>query len=277
MTEYYQLSDGFQIPKIGFGTYSLNGSYGTRVIEQALSTGYRLIDTAFNYENEGAVGRAIKNSSVPRDQLTITSKLPGRHHDYKEALATIEESIARLGLDYIDLYLIHWPNPKQGKYVEAWQALIDAQKTGLIRSIGVSNFLPEHINRLEQETGILPVINQVELHPHFNQKVQRTYDVSKQIITEAWSPLGRASEILTNTILQEIAARYHRSVPQIILRWELQLGVLPIPKASHHARQLNNLSVFDFELAVDDMQTIASLTKTNGRLQQQDPAVYEEF
>ncbi|MCD5001649.1 aldo/keto reductase [Enterococcus saccharolyticus] len=277
MTEYYQLSDGFQIPKIGFGTYSLNGSYGTRVIEQALSTGYRLIDTAFNYENEGAVGRAIKNSSVPRDQLTITSKLPGRHHDYKEALATIEESIARLGLDYIDLYLIHWPNPKQGKYVEAWQALIDAQKTGLIRSIGVSNFLPEHINRLEQETGILPVINQVELHPHFNQKGQRTYDTSKQIITEAWSPLGRASEILTNTVLQEIAARYHRSVPQIILRWELQLGVLPIPKASHHARQLNNLSVFDFELAVDDMQTIASLTKTNGRLQQQDPAVYEEF
>lgn len=277
MQEFYELSDGFQIPKIGFGTYSLNGSYGTRVIEQALTVGYRLIDTAFNYENEGAVGRAIKNSSVPRDQITVASKLPGRHHRYQEALVTIEESVARLNLDYIDLYLIHWPNPIQNHYVEAWQALIDAQKTGLIRSIGVSNFLPEHIDRLEAETGVLPVINQVELHPNFNQESQRQYNQSKQIITEAWSPLGRATEILQHPVLNEIAVRYGKTIPQIILRWHVQLGVLPIPKASHIARQKNNLAIFDFELLHEDMALIASLTKEQGRLKQQNPATYEEF
>ncbi len=277
MQEFYELSDGFQIPKIGFGTYSLNGSYGTRVIEQALNVGYRLLDTAFNYENEGAVGRAIKNSSVPRDQITVASKLPGRHHRYQEAMVTIEESVARLNLDYIDLYLIHWPNPIQDQYVEAWQALIDAQKSGLIRSIGVSNFLPEHIERLEKETGVLPVINQIELHPHFNQATQRNYNASKDIITEAWSPLGRATEILKHPVLKEIAVRYGKSIPQIILRWQLQLGVLPIPKASHIARQKNNLAVVDFELRSEDMMLIASLDKETGRLQQQDPAVYEEF
>ncbi|WP_414841175.1 aldo/keto reductase [Enterococcus saccharolyticus] len=277
MQEFYELSDGFQIPKIGFGTYSLNGSYGIRVIEQALNVGYRLLDTAFNYENEGAVGRAIKNSSVPRDQITVASKLPGRHHRYQEAMVTIEESVARLNLDYVDLYLIHWPNPIQNQYVEAWQALIDAQKAGLIRSIGVSNFLPEHIERLEKETGVLPVINQIELHPHFNQATQRNYNASKDIITEAWSPLGRATEILKHPVLKEIAVRYGKSIPQIILRWQLQLGVLPIPKASHIARQKNNLAVVDFELRSEDMMLIASLDKETGRLQQQDPAVYEEF
>lgn len=277
MQEFYELSDGFQIPKIGFGTYSLNGSYGTRVIEQALNVGYRLLDTAFNYENEGAVGRAIKNSSVPRDKITVASKLPGRHHRYQEAMVTIEESVARLNLDYVDLYLIHWPNPIQNQYVEAWQALIDAQKAGLIRSIGVSNFLPEHIERLEKETGVLPVINQIELHPHFNQATQRNYNASKDIITEAWSPLGRATEILKHPVLKEIAVRYGKSIPQIILRWQLQLGVLPIPKASHIARQKNNLAVVDFELRSEDMMLIASLDKETGRLQQQDPAVYEEF
>lgn len=277
MNEYYQLSDGFQLPKVGFGTYSLNGSYGVRVMEQALSEGYRLLDSAFNYENEGAVGRAIKNSSVPRDQITVTSKLPGRHHQYNEAFVTIEESVLRLGLDYIDLYLIHWPNPIQDHYVEAWQALIDAQKAGLIRSIGVSNFLPEHIERLEHETGILPVVNQIELHPNFNQETQRKYNTSKQIITEAWSPLGRARDVLKHPVLDEIAQRYEKSIPQIILRWGLQLGVLPIPKASHVARQKNNLAVFDFELADEDMRLINQLTKENGRIQQQDPAIYEEF
>ncbi|MGX7196923.1 aldo/keto reductase [Enterococcus olivae] len=277
MNEYYELSDGFQIPKIGFGTYSLNGSYGVRVMEQALSVGYRLLDTAFNYENEGAVGQAIRNSSVPRDQITVTSKLPGRHHEYKEAFVTIEESVIRLGVDYIDLYLIHWPNPIQDQYVEAWRALIDAQKAGLIRSIGVSNFLPEHIDRLEHETGILPVINQVELHPNFNQKTQREYDTSKQILTEAWSPLGRAREIIKDPVLGEIAQNRNKSIPQIILRWNLQQNVLSIPKASHIARQKNNLDVFDFELTSEEMALINSLTKEDGRIQQQDPAVYEEF
>lgn len=276
MNEYYELSDGFQIPKIGFGTFSMHGSHCTRVVEQALTTGYRLIDTAVMYENEGAVGRAIKNSSVPRDQITLTSKLPGRYHGYQSALSCIEESTARLGVDYLDLYLIHWPNPKQDKYVEAWQALIDAQKTGLIRSIGVSNFLPEYIDRLEQETGILPVVNQVELHPNFNQEEQRTYNASKSIITEAWSPLGRAIDILEHPVLKEIAQRYNKSIPQIILRWDLQIGVVPIPKAAHISRQKNNLEIFDFELKEKDMQLILSLSKEDGRLKQQHPATFSE-
>ncbi|MDN6728330.1 MAG: aldo/keto reductase [Tetragenococcus halophilus] len=277
MKEIYELTDGFSIPKLGFGTYKLNGAHGTRIIEQALQVGYRLLDTAFNYENEGAVGRAIKNSSVARDQLTVASKLPGRYHSYKDALTTIEESVSRLNLDYIDLYLIHWPNPKEDKYVEAWQALVDAQKTGLVRSIGVSNFLPEHINRLEKETGVLPVINQVELHPEFNQQAQREFDASKGIVTQAWSPLGRASKILQNETIQKIADKYDKSIAQIILRWEVQLNVLPIPKASHYLRQVNNFAIFDFELSKEDMEIINGLTKENGRTNDQDPAEYEEF
>ncbi|EKT55948.1 aldo/keto reductase [Providencia sneebia] len=277
MVQSYELRDGFQIPKIGFGTYELNGVEGTRIIENALLNGYRLIDTAFNYENEGIVGKAIKNSSIPRDQITVTSKLPGRHQQYKPALRTIQESIARLGLDYVDLYLIHWPNPKQGQFVEAWQALIDSQKSGLIRSIGVCNFLPEHIDTLELETGVLPVINQIELHPRFNQQEQRKYDESKNIITQSWSPLGRAGEVLANHILVELSHKYQKTVSQIILRWHLQLDALPIPKSSKVSRQIENIDIFDFALSAEDMQKINSISSSNGRIKDQDPAVYEEF
>ncbi|MGJ3353401.1 aldo/keto reductase [Providencia sp. Je.9.19] len=277
MIQSYELQDGFQIPQIGFGTYSLNGSQGTRIIESALSNGYRLIDTAFNYENEGIVGKAIKNSSVPRDKITVTSKLPGRHQQYKNALQTVQESISRMGLDYIDIYLIHWPNPKQGKFIEAWQALIDAQKSGLIRSIGVCNFLPEHIDALELETGILPVINQIELHPNFNQLDQRKYDQSKNIITQSWSPLGRAGDLLTHNALLELAHKHKKSVSQIIIRWHLQLGALPIPKSSNASRQIENIDVYDFSLSIEDMQVIDMLSSLKGRLKNQDPSFYEEF
>lgn len=273
----YYLLDGYKIPQVGFGTYGLNGSSGVRVIEAALNTGYRLIDSAFNYENEGTVGRAIRNSSVPRSEITVTSKLPGRHHKYAQALDTIQESVLRTGLDYLDLFLIHWPNPKEDLYVEAWQALIDAKRWGWIRSIGVCNFLPEHIERLEEETGVLPVVNQIELHPKFNQATQRSYDQSKKVITEAWSPLGRASDILKNEVIDGIAQKYRKSIPQIILRWQVQLGVLPIPKASHVARQAQNIAIFDFNLTAEEMALINQLNQTNGRLQNQDPSVYQEF
>lgn len=277
MIQSYELRDGFQIPQIGFGTYALNGVQGTRVIESALSKGYRLIDTAFNYENEGIVGKAIKNSAVPRDQITVTSKLPGRHQQYKKALETVQESISRLGLEYIDIYLIHWPNPKQGKFVEAWEALIDSQKSGLIRSIGVCNFLPEHIDTLELETGILPVINQIELHPNFNQQEQRQYNQSKGIITQSWSPLGRAGDLLSNPVLVEISHRHKKSVSQIILRWHLQLGALPIPKSSRASRQIENIDIYDFSLSIEEMQGINALSSSKGRLKDQDPSSYEEF
>ncbi|WP_436665193.1 aldo/keto reductase [Lactiplantibacillus plantarum] len=275
--ETYTLCDGLTVPKIGFGTYKLNGAHGVQVIDSAIDRGYRLLDTAFNYENEGAVGEAVRRSSVPRSELLISSKLPGRHHTYTEAINTIQESLYRAGLDYYDLYLIHWPNPKEDHYVEAWQALIDAQKLGLIRSIGVSNFLPEHLERLNKETGVLPVINQVELHPYFNQQAQRDYDQAHGILTQDWSPLGRASEMLQNETLKEIAVHYHKNVGQLILRCELQLGTLPIPKSSTPSRQAGNMDVFDFEISAADMATINGLSQVDGRLNNQDPAVYQEF
>lgn len=275
--EHYLLSDGFKVPKVGFGTYKMKGAQGARRIEMALNNGYRLLDTAFNYENEGTVGRAIRNSSVPRDQITIASKLPGRHHAYRAALDTIEESVLRTGLDYIDLYLIHWPNPNQELYLEAWQALIDAQKTGLVRSIGVSNFLPEHIDRLEKETGVLPVINQIELHPYFNQAEQRAYNASKNIVTQAWSPLGRDNASTKEDAILEIAEKYGKSPAQVVLRWDIEQNVLPIPKSTNAARQAENLAIFDFELTTDEIDRINQITKPDGRNKGQDPAVYEEF
>ncbi|MGG5330576.1 aldo/keto reductase [Enterococcus sp. AZ163] len=275
--ETYQLRDGLVVPKVGFGTYKLNGLEGVNTMVQALSNGYRLLDSAFNYENEGAVGEAIRRSEVPRSEILVASKLPGRHHAYDEAITTIQESLLRAGLDYYDLYLIHWPNPKEDRYVEAWQALIAAQRFGLVRSIGVSNFLPEHLERLEVETGVLPVINQVELHPHFNQESQREYNAQRGILTQDWSPLGRASEILNNPVLSEIANKYDRNVGQVILRWEIQLDTLPIPKASSTMRQLANLDIFDFELTPEEMAMINGLSKPDGRLKNQDPAEYQEF
>lgn len=277
MKNFYVMNDGFTIPKIGFGTYKLKGYLGQRQLEQAINVGYRLLDSAFNYENEGTVGRAVKASGVPRDQITVTSKLPGRHHEYHDAVETIQESVLRTGLDYIDLYLIHWPNPIEDKYVQAWQALIDMQKAGLIRSIGVSNFLPEHIDRLEKETGVLPVVNQIELHPYFNQEAQRAYHKEKGIITEGWSPIGRAGAVMEDPVIKEIAEKHDRSEGEVILRWHTHLGVVPIPKSANYQRQYDNLHVFDFELDKEDIEKINQLTRPDGRNKGQDPAVYQEF
>ncbi|AWV31815.1 aldo/keto reductase [Paenibacillus odorifer] len=271
------LNDGVKVPAIGFGTYALNGTEGAQNITKAIDVGYRLIDTAFNYENEGAVGQAVRQSSVPREELLITSKLPGRHHSYKEALATIQESLFRAGLDYYDFYLIHWPNPRVNLYVEAWQAMIEARKQGLIRSIGVCNFLPEHIERLIQETGVAPSMNQIELHPHFNQEEQRSWNKEHGVVIESWSPLGRASSVLENEKIAEIGKVHNKSISQVILRWHIQLGAIPIPKASSLEHQRDNLNIFDFELSEAEMTIISGLTSPTGRIADQDPASYEEF
>ena len=190
----------------GFGTYKVNGFAGVEAIKSALEVGYRLLDSAFNYENEGVVGKAIRESEVPREDIIVASKLPGRHHQYDQARVTIEESVARMGLDYIDLYLIHWPNPSQGQFVEAWQALVDAQKQGIVKHIGVSNFLPGHIDLLIRSTGVTPAVNRVELYPFFQQAGQRAYDQAHGIITEAWSPLGHANQMLKDPTIVRIAA-----------------------------------------------------------------------
>ncbi|PTI68827.1 aldo/keto reductase [Staphylococcus succinus] len=275
--ENLNMLDSQVMPQIGFGTYKLNGTHGVHAIINALKQGYHLLDTAYNYENEGTVGRAIANSHISRDQIIVTSKLPGRYQDYDAALTAIQESIYRLNVEYIDLYLIHWPNPKQEKYIEAWKALIAAQKAGLIKSIGVCNFLPEHIERLEKETGILPAVNQIELHPYFNQKAMIQYHNEKGIITQAWSPLGRASEVINDKDIATIAEKYNKTIPQIILKWHVQNGVVPIPKSTSISRQIQNKDIFDFYLESEDLDKIDALTQQDGRLKGQDPATYEEY
>lgn len=272
-----ELNDGTSLPAIGFGTYKLNGSEGVEVIRAAIGSGYRLLDCAVNYENEGALGEAVRRSDVPREHLRITSKLPGRHYEFEAALTTIEESLYRSQLDYFDLYLLHWPNPSNGLYVQAWRALVEARKRGWVKSIGVCNFLPEHLETLIKDSGVTPAVNQIELHPFFPQHEQLAWNKAHGIVTQSWSPLGRANHLLKDPSLQAIAERLGKSIPQVILRWHYQLGTIAVPKASSVERQRENLSLFDFALSADDLAVIARLASPTGRINNQDPAVYEEF
>ncbi|MGH2318598.1 aldo/keto reductase [Planococcus sp. SE5232] len=271
------LNDGTTLPVTGLGTYGLWGNAGANAVSSGINAGYRLIDTAYNYENEGAVGEGIKRSGVSREDLWITSKLPGRYHSYEKALVAIQESLYRSKLDYFDLYVIHWPLPNQDLYVEAWQALIDAKKWGLVRSIGVSNFLPEHLGRIIQETGVTPSINQVELHPFFNQEEQRRVHAEHGIQTQSWSPIARAADILSNETMRKIAETHNKTIPQVVLRWQYQIGSVSIPRSTSPQRQRENLAIFDFALSETEMSAIAQLTRPDGRLFDMDPATHEEF
>jgi diketogulonate reductase-like aldo/keto reductase len=272
-----KLHDGYEIPAIGLGTVYLRGEPGVDAITSAIRNGYRLIDSAIRYDNEGAVGEAVRQSGIPREQLFLTSKLRAQYFDYDAALEMIRESLYRANLDYWDLFLLHWPNPKQDKYVEAWRALIQAKENGWIRSIGVSNFMPEHLDRLIEETGETPVINQIELHPYFSQVEQRQADKERGIITEAWSPLSRARTVTHDETIAELARQKGKTVSQVILRWHVQLGVIPLPRSSSELHQKENLDVFNFELTEDEMETLNALTKPNGRIDNQDPREYEEY
>lgn len=271
------LRDGTTLPAIGLGTYKLNGAAGVDHMVQGIQQGYRLIDSAFSYENEGAVGEAVRQCGVPREQLRIASKLPGRHFGHQSALNAVHESLYRTRLEYFDLYLLHWPNPARNMYVEAWRALIELRDQGLIRSIGVCNFLPEHLERLSDETAELPSVNQIELHPHFPQHDQRMSNKHWSVQTQSWSPLGRASAVLRDPTVDTIAKRHNKTISQTILRWHVQLGSIPLPKSAHAERQSENLDIFDFELTTDEMSLITGLGQHDGRLEDQDPAVYEEF
>lgn len=273
----HELNDGLKLPQIGLGTYKLKGFNGVESIKTALNIGYRLLDSAFNYENEGTVGAAIRSSSIPRNEIIVTSKLPGRHHKYSEALETVEESLFRSGLEYYDLYLIHWPNPITDLYVEAWQAMIEAKKRGLIRSIGVCNFLLHHLERLKKETGVLPSVNQIELHPYFSQQEQRSYNAANGIVTESWSPLFRTKAVLQEPAVMAAAAAHVKTAAQVILRWHIQLGALPIPKASSPEHLRENFQVFDFSLSQEEMAAINALSRSDGRMKNQNPDIYEEF
>ncbi|KRN94920.1 aldo/keto reductase [Pediococcus stilesii] len=271
------LNDGYKIPAVGLGTYQIRGGEGYHQILAAISDGYRSIDSATNYDNEGIVGKAIRDSGIPRSQFFISSKLPGKYHRYDDALSAIKESLARMGLEYFDLFLIHWPLPKRGLYVEAWKALITAQKLGLIKSIGVSNFEPEHLDKIITETGVTPAVNQIEIHPYWINDNRIQENLKRGILTEAWSPLGRGSDALKEPIIQKLAEKYDKNVGQIILRWHLDRGVIPLPKSTNLEHQRANLNIFDFSLTNDEIQAINALNRENGRIDGQDPNEYEEF
>lgn len=273
----YKLNDGHVLPQIGLGTYQVRGMQGVDVILSAIQMGYRLIDTSTNYDSEGAVGEAIRRSGIPRSEFYVTSKLPGQYHHREDALKMIEESLLRMGLDYLDLYLIHWPLPKRDNYVEAWTALVEAQKRGLIRSIGVSNFEAEHLDRIIDATGVVPAVNQNEIHPYWIQENLLKDNQKRGILTEAWSPLGRGSQSLKEDVVATLANKYHKNVGQIILRWHIQRGILPIPKAGTLNHLHENIKLWDFELTQDEVTAINRLTQPDGRVDNQDPNTYEEF
>lgn len=273
----HTLNDGATLPAIGFGTYPMKGADGVAAIRSAIEVGYRLIDTAVNYENEREVGEAIRQSGIAREDLVVTSKLPGRDHAYDDAIASVHGSLERLGLDYLDLHLIHWPNPSRDQYAEAWRALVDLRKQGVVRSIGVSNFTADHLERIIEESGVTPAVNQIELHPYFPQEQMREVNAGLGIRTESWSPLGKRQAPFAEPAVAEAAERHGVTPGQVILRWQVQLGNVPIPKSATPERQRANLDVFGFELADDEVAAITALGRVDGRLFRGDPETHEEM
>ncbi|HTA06206.1 MAG TPA: aldo/keto reductase [Solirubrobacteraceae bacterium] len=247
-----------QIPQLGFGVFLVPPKETELAVAQALSAGYRHIDTAAAYRNEGGVGEALHASGIARDELFVTSKCWNDDQGYEQAKRACRASLERLELSHLDLYLIHWPVPAHDRYVETWKAFVELQAEGLVRSIGVSNFEAEHLERVIAETGVTPAINQVELHPYFQQVGLRREHERLGILTEAWSPLGRGLE-LEDTTIGEVAQAHGKTPAQAILRWHLQLGHVVIPKSVKQERIAENIEVFDFELSEQEMQSLAAL------------------
>jgi len=266
--KYRTLNNGVEMPCLGFGTLEVPNHETAAAVSNALEIGYRLIDTASLYANEEGVGRAIATSGVPREELFVTTKLDNPDHGREAALKAFEKSRIALGLEYVDLYLIHWPQPARNLYVESWQGLEKLLLDGVVRAIGVSNFQEHHLARLKTEASVLPAVNQVELNPYFVQKSLRAFDEAHGIATMAWSPLasgaasdGNPSPVLTDITISEIATRYGKSPAQVILRWHLQLGNIVIPKSVTPSRIKENFDIFDFFLMGFEMRAIADLDR----------------
>ncbi|CAD5999914.1 aldo/keto reductase [Agreia sp. COWG] len=270
------LADGNLLPAIGFGTYPLRADAAVSAVTCAIDAGYRLIDSAVNYGNEDAVGRAIRESPVPREELVLTTKVPGRAQGYDSTLASFDQSLSLLGLDSIDLYLIHWPNPGDDRYVDTWRAMVQLHEEGRARSIGVSNFTPEYLTRLQSETGVLPTVNQIEMHPYFPQLELREFHAAHNIRTEAWSPLGKGSDVLASGPVIAAADAHGVTPAQVVLRWHTQLDSVPLPKSADPERQHQNLDIFDFELTADELVDITLLGRPDGRLFGADPRTHNE-
>ncbi|MEV0347978.1 aldo/keto reductase [Nonomuraea sp. NPDC050680] len=257
-------SDGVQVPQLGFGVWQVPSDEAEQVVTAALEAGYRHIDTASAYGNEEGVGRAVRASGIPREKLFVTTKL--FNSDHERAEEAFDESLSRLGLDYVDLYLIHWPVPARNKYLQAWRGLEKIYRQGRAKAIGVSNFTVETLTRVIDEADIVPSINQIELHPYFQQRGLREFHEANGILTEAWSPLGQGKGLLGDPALAVLSEKHARTPAQIVLRWHIQLGNVVIPKSVTPARIKENFEVFDFVLDNEDMAAIGALNQENGRI-----------
>lgn len=264
MPEQLTLNDGATIPQIGLGVWQVDPDITAKVVRWGIEAGYRLIDTAEGYRNEEGVGEAIRSAGVPRKELFITSKLRNGAHRRDDALRAFDDTMAKLGIDRIDLFLIHWPVPSQNSYVDAWKTLVELKEAGRITSVGVSNFNQDHLERIIGETGVTPVVNQIELHPRFQQRDKRDFHRKHNIHIESWSPLG-SGRLLADPTLEKIAKKHGKSVAQVIIRWHLQEGLIVIPKSIHRERIAGNFDVFGFDLDAGDMQTIRGMDAADGR------------
>ena len=252
-------NDGRSIPQLGFGVFQIPQDETEKAVTTALQEGYRLIDTAQGYQNEEGVGAALAASDVPRDEVFVTTKLTNSEHGYDSTMSAFDVSMTKLGLDVLDLFLIHWPLPMFDQYVDTWRAFEKLQADGRVRSIGVSNFEIEHLERLADETDVVPAVNQVELHAQFPQSELRAYHAEHGILTESWGPIGQGKGLLENEHIQAVANAKGRTPAQVVLRWHLQLGLVVIPKSVTPSRIAENFALFDFELDDDDMVTIAKV------------------
>jgi 2,5-diketo-D-gluconate reductase A len=265
MTDKIKLNDGTSIPQLGLGVWQVDADITAKVVGWAIESGYRSIDTAEGYRNEEGVGEAIRAASVPRSELYITSKLRNGAHRRDDALRAFDDTMQKLGIEQIDLFLIHWPVPSQDRYVEAWKTLIELRDAGRIKSIGVSNFNQDHLERIIGETGVTPVVNQIELHPAFQQRDKRDFHKRYDIKIESWSPLG-SGRLLDDPTIAKVAGKHGKTVAQTIIRWHLQQGLIVIPKSVNKDRIVANFDVAGFELDAEDLKAIDGLDSSGGRI-----------
>ncbi|AWW36811.1 MULTISPECIES: aldo/keto reductase [Streptomyces] len=267
------LNNGVEMPQLGFGVWQVPDDEAEHAVATALEAGYRSIDTAAIYGNEEGTGKAVRASGLPREEVFVTTKLWNGDQGYDATLRAFDVSLGKLGLDYVDLYLIHWPMPSKGKFVDTYKAFESLLADGRVRAIGVSNFLPEHLERLIDETSVIPAVNQIELHPHLQQHAVREFHAEQGIATEAWSPLGSGRGLLEVPAIVAIAQKHNRTPAQVVLRWHLQLGNVVIPKSVTPSRIKENIDVFDFTLDTEDLAAISALNED--RRLGPDPAAFE--
>lgn len=259
------LNDGARIPQVGLGVWQTPNDEAAPAVKAALSAGYRHVDTAAVYENEEGVGEGIRQSGIDRSEIYLTTKLWNTEQGYEQTLKAFDASLKRLGTDYVDLYLIHWPSAHRGLFVDTWKAFVKLKEEGRAKSIGVSNFYPEHIEKIIAETGVTPVINQIELHPDFQQREARAFHEKHGIATQSWSPLGQG-KLLAHPAIADIAAKLDRTPAQVIIRWHIDNGLVVIPKSVTPSRISENFKVFDFKLSAEDLDTLNGLDDAGARI-----------